>query len=74
VRTSCCSDTAAGGAHWDDLLDDDIDAKEASPRCWTYDLEALDAEEDGERGDGWERLAIVRVHLCMLVHACSQGA
>ena len=39
----------------------------------TY-LETVDAEEDGERGDGWERLAIVRVHLCMLVHACSQGA
>ena len=38
----------------------------------TY-LETVDAEEDGERGDWWERLAIVRVHLCMLVHACSQG-
>ena len=48
VRTSCCRDTAAGGAHWDDLLDDDIDAKEASPRCWTYDL-----PRDRRRGRGW---------------------
>ena len=63
-------DAAAGGGHRDGLLDDGVDWEDATAEV--LDLEAHDAGDEGERGNGWERLAragneVEQMHLATVV-------